>query len=205
MIKLLLVGRGRVGMDPAEQRAYMKDSHGAAVVRLIAEDPGIAPSRYVQNHVTASYAAGGAEPDARDFATQIWFDDPAHMQAALTTPRYVDDLQPDEANFVDRPSVTMLPLDPTVVVEPAGGAAKVLVLLASDVPDPTVYAADSVRGHVRNQVTRPGAPFEAVDELWFDDREAADAAARGWVDGAALPASLVLVADTYVLHDGPGA
>ncbi len=126
------------------------------------------------------------------------------MQAALTTPRYVDDLQPDEANFVDRPSVDMLPLEPDVVAEPVGGAAKVLVLFLSEVPDPVVYRSQALRGHVRNRILRPDAPFVAADELWFDDRESADAAAQRWADGDVLPTSVVLVADTYVLHDGPG-
>ena len=190
-------------MAAAEQRAYMKDVHGAAVLRLIAEEPGVAPRRYVQNHVTASYAAGGAAPDPRDFATQIWFDDPAQMQAALTAPQYVDVLQPDEANFVDRPSVTMLPLEPTTLQAPTGGAAKVFLLLASDAPQDDVRA-EGLRGHVRNRVLRPEAPFAVVDELWFDDRSAADRAARTLAEGVGLPACLLLVADTYVLHDGPG-
>lgn len=62
MITLLLVGRGRVGMPIDEQHAYIRDVHGASVVRLITDEPDVAPRRYVLNHVVASPPGRGGGP-----------------------------------------------------------------------------------------------------------------------------------------------
>jgi hypothetical protein len=199
VIKLLIVGRGRPGMDPAVQRSYMKDVHGSSVVRLIAEEPRSAPSRYVQNHVSESYVAAG---DERDFVTQVWFDGPEHMRAALTAPRYVQDLQPDEDNFVDQSSVVVLPVQESLLLAPvAGAAAKAFLLLPSDneVAATALRSDDGIRGLVRNAVVREGSPYTVVYEAWFDNLGAADVAARDW---HAVTGADVLVVNEYVLHAG---
>jgi hypothetical protein len=206
MIKILLVGRGRRGMPVQEQRAYMKNVHGAAVVRLIAEEPDVAPRRYVQNHVVASFPPGSDGP-ARDFVTQVWFDDHDQMRAAFITPRYVDDLQPDEDNFVDRSSVTPLPTVETVLVAPAGSATtKVFLLLPAHAAVPVQALPGGgwpVRGLVRNEVRATDAPYALVLEAWFDELEVACSAAEAWQHDAAGTGAVALVATEHVLHDGP--
>jgi vanillate O-demethylase ferredoxin subunit len=181
----------------------MKDVHGAAVLRLITEEPGAAPSRYVQNHVSASYANAGYE---RDFVTQVWFDDAEHMQAALTAARYVEELQPDEDNFVDQSTVIVLPVQEKVMLAPGTSASgKVFVLLRGDGGDfsPDLELGQGIRGLIINSVLRPGSQYDTVYEAWFDDRGAADAAARGWHAKAGDEAARhVLVVVEHVLHAG---
>jgi EthD domain len=209
VIKLLIVGRGRRDMPVLEQRAYMKDVHGSSVVRLIAEEPDVAPRRYVQNHVIASYPQDASDV-VRDFVTQVWFDNPDQMKAALTAPRYLDDLQPDEDSFVDQSTVLALPVEETVLLAHSGGqTAKVVLLLRRAAPDldlPSVGSA-GVRGLVRNRVVRDGAPYTLVYEAWFDDLEVASTAAAAWgvrQDGSEDRA-LALVAIEHVLHAGSPA
>jgi hypothetical protein len=210
MIKLLIVGRGRVGMPPAEQRRYMLEVHGSSVVALIASDPDVAPRRYVQNHVSASVPDTESGP-LRDFVTQVWFDDPDQMHAALSAPRYVQELQPDEDRFVDQSSVVVLPVEETVLLEPAEGATvKVFLLLDAGGRsrelgwEAVVERTEGIRGLVANRVVRTGCPYDVVYESWFDDFDAAGAAARSWHEQAdAEQVPDLLLATEHVLHAGP--
>ena len=115
MVKMMIVGRRRGGMTVAQHHRYMKHEHGQSVVNFIAEQPEMAPRRYVQNHVfDGSFRVPGATPDhfavSRDFVTQVWFDSPAQAAAATQAPFYREQLQPDEDRFVDQASVAKLPV-----------------------------------------------------------------------------------------------
>lgn len=212
MLKLMIVGRRRGGMTVTQLHRYMLDIHGAAVVAGIASQPGLMPQRYVQNHVfDGSFrvpgAASGTAPDpfavARDFVTQVWFDNPAQAAAATQTPFYLEQLQPDEDNFVDQASVVKLPVVPEHIFSAgssrgrpensklfvfhqraAGVALEVLAETTLGLWKPLLTdASHGIAAVVRNRVLqRPGdsAPADVVDEVWLPDDAAAHRLAEQW-------------------------
>lgn len=212
MLKMMIVGRRRGGMTVAQLHHYMTDVHGAQVVACIATDPELTPQRYVQNHVfDSSFRVPSATPDpfatARDFVTQVWFNDPAQAAASLQAPFYKEVLQPDEDRFVDQPSVVKLPVVPQVLhnTDLSTGDYKLFVLhqCAADVSldtlqeatlalwrpllastthgSPGTHGIDAV---VRNRVMqRPGAApatVDLVDEVWLSSEAATRALAAHW-------------------------
>ena len=211
MIKLIIIGRRRGGMTLRQCHSYMRDVHGAAVVRFIGQQPHLAPRRYIQNHVfdgcfrvpdggNDNFAAG------RDFVTQVWFDDPAQAAAAMSAPFYHETLQPDEDRFVDQTSVVKLPVAEREVLGNGGrdGASKVFVMLraAPGVTPDDLDAASApvwrrlleeenlgIECIVRNRVlARPGAPeatVDLVDEVWLPDDDAARGLGERWLALAA--------------------
>lgn len=240
MIKLMIVGRRRGGMTLRQCHWYMRDVHGAAVVRFIGEQPHLAPRRYIQNHVfdgcfrvpedrTDTFAG------ARDFITQVWFDDPAQAAAAMSAPFYRETLQPDEDRFVDQASVDKLPVVEREVFGRGGrdGAGKVFVMLraAPGVTQDDLAAASApvwrrlleeeslgIECVVRNQVlARPGVPapsVDLVDEVWLPDDDATRSLGERWLALAAgqelasmlVPGSVVvLMARQHVLFAGAAA
>lgn len=236
MIKLMIVGRRRGGMTLRQCHSYMRDVHGAAVVRFIAEQPQLAPRRYIQNHVLdGCFRVPQGEADtfaiARDFVTQVWFDDPAQAAAAISAPFYLETLQPDEDRFVDQSSVLKLSVAEREVLGHGGrdGAGKVFVMLraARGVTTDDLAAASSVVWRrlleqdasgielvVRNEVlNRPGAPpatVDLVDEIWLSNDEAVRGLGESWLALAdqelasmLAPGSIVvLMACQHVLFAG---
>ncbi|MES2944485.1 MAG: EthD domain-containing protein [Pseudomonadota bacterium] len=205
MLKLMIVGRRRGGMTVTQLHRYMLDVHGTAVVAGIATDPGLMPQRYVQNHVfDSSFRGPGAAPDpfavARDFVTQVWFESPAQAAAATQTAFYLEQLQPDEDNFVDQASVVKLPVAPEEVFTKGSkrGSSKLFVFhqrasgVAADVLAETTLdlwkalladAGHGIDAVVRNRVLqRPGdsAPADVVDEVWLADEAAARSLGEQW-------------------------
>lgn len=239
MIKLMIVGRRRGGMTLRQCHSYMREVHGAAVVRFIGEQPHLAPRRYIQNHVLdGCFRVPEPEVDtfsaARDFVTQVWFDDPAQAAAAMSAPFYHETLQPDEDRFVDQSSVVKLPVAEREVLGQGGrdGASKVFVMLraARGVTTDDLAAASAavwrrlleknapgIEVVVRNEVlTRPGAPaatVDLVDEIWLSNDEAARRLGESWIaladqELASLlaPGSIVvLMARQHVLFVGAAA
>ena len=223
-IKLLITGRRPVGMTTTEHHDYMRYRHGADVLHLIATQPDVAPRRYVQNHAFDSSRSAGPADDhlslGRDFVTQVWFDDPAHMSAALNAPEYLDHLHPDEDNFVDQGTVVVLPVTESVrLPRPISGSTTKLFLLHRTEPTAdAVEAADAessdrwdrrldqpghgVAGLVRNRVLKDPAVAEAhlVDEVWFTSDTAARAMARTWLDTD--PCTVAVLTREHVLHEG---
>ncbi|HWW73390.1 MAG TPA: EthD domain-containing protein [Duganella sp.] len=235
MIKLMIVGRRRGGMTLRQAHTYMRDVHGASVVRFIGELPHLAPRRYIQNHVFDGcfrVPDGGADTfaGARDFVTQVWFDDAAQAAAALSAPFYLDVLQPDEDRFVDQSSVVRLPVVERETHGGGDGAAKVFVMLraAPGVTYDDLAAASAplwrrlleeeglgIARVVRNQVlVRPGTPaptVDLVDEIWLSGDDAARGLGERWLTLASdrqlasllSPGStVVLMARQHVLYAG---
>ncbi len=104
MVKLVIATRRRPGMTGDEFRRYVKDVHGALVLR----DPDTVGviRRYAQNHVFD--AAYGSEVyrrhpalSERDIITELWFDGPEQIGRARSTPMYRETIGPDEDNFAD--------------------------------------------------------------------------------------------------------
>lgn len=240
MLKLMIVGRRRGGMTLRQCHSYMRDVHGAAVVRFIGGQPHLAPRRYIQNHVFDGCFRGpdgGADTfaAARDFVTQVWFDDPAQATAAMSAPFYRETLQPDEDRFVDQASVVKLPVAEREVLGRGGrdGASKVFVMLraAPGVTLDDLAAASTpvwrrlleeeslgIECVVRNQVlARPGVPapsVDLVDEVWLSNDDAALGLGERWLALAAdeplaamlAPGSVVvLTARQHVLFAGAAA
>lgn len=239
MIKMMIVGRRRSGMTLGQAHSYMKDVHGAAVVKFIGEQPQLAPRRYVQNHVIdGSFRVPGDAGDtfavARDFVTQVWFDDPAQAAAAMQAPFYREFLQPDEDRFVDQSSVVKLPVTELATLGGGGrdSASKLFVFHraaagvgGADLAGATagVWAAlladagNGIECVVRNApLQRPGpqAGVDLVDEVWLRDDEAARLLGERWLDlagaaplGALLApgATLVLAVRQHVLFAGAAA
>lgn len=237
MMKLMIVGRRRGGMTLQQAHTYMRDVHGAAVVRFIGEAPDLAPRRYVQNHVfdgcfRVPDGSADAFAAARDFITQVWFDNPEQAGAAMSAPFYRDCLQPDEDRFVDQSSVVKLPVAEraTLGTGARDGASKVFVMLraAHGVSQEDLAALTAplwaqlleddslgIACVVRNAVlTRPGAPapgVDLVDEIWLADDHAARLLAERWLalatDGQLAPllaagSTVVLMARQHVLFAG---
>jgi vanillate O-demethylase ferredoxin subunit len=213
MMKLMIVGRRRGGLTLAQVHRYMLEIHGAMVVRYIHERPDETPRRYVQDHVFDSSfraAGSGAEPFtlARDFVTQVWFDNPAQAAASLQAPFYDEHLRPDEDRFVDQASVVRLAVAERELFArgAAGDGSKLFVFhrAAAGVSVDTLAAetqarwealwADPAHGIARlvcNRVmVRPGTPpadlpgVDLVDEVWLKDEAATRALGERWLEGA---------------------
>jgi hypothetical protein len=105
VIKLVIVGR--CALDKTRQAAHrhMRDVHGPLVYAAPPE-AGPMPCYYAQN---PAFDDAGALPASwragRDFVTEVGFDDLPHLKAATSTPYYLNQLRPDESNFVDQSSV----------------------------------------------------------------------------------------------------
>lgn len=237
MLKMMIVGRRRGGMTVAQLHHYMTDVHGAQVVACIGTDPELTPQRYVQNHVfDSSFRVPSATPDpfatARDFVTQVWFNDPAQAAASLQAPFYKDLLQPDEDRFVDQPSVVRLPVAAQVLHKagPAPGDYKLFVLhqcAAGVTVDALLDAtlalwqplldkhSTEIGAVVRNRVLhRPGAEpatVDLVDEVWLSSEAATRTLATEWqalteadpLQALLMPgSSVVLLAHERVMFAG---
>lgn len=186
MPKLIISGSRRVGMSRADHFDYMLNRHGSAVVSAVSNDPEDGPAQYVQNHVIDSVRSSTDDcPDffslERDFVTEVWFRDGQHADRALNASVYVEQLRPDEGNFVNHDSVTML-----AVAEqcsdgkaPYGHGHKVIAFYRWDTEVPDVKAIDELyrmpQGEgravhvVRNTVLKPASASQVhvVDEVYL--------------------------------------
>lgn len=110
MIKLMLSGRATPSRPRQEAMGHLKAVHGPLVYDA-PSDAGAMPTLYVQNHVDETLDLPPKLANwtwDRDFVTEIFFDDLAHLRASTQTPYYLDVLKPDEARFVDHESVRPL-------------------------------------------------------------------------------------------------
>ena len=211
MITLFIYGRCARDKSRAAALDHMRRVHGP-MVYAPPPDAGPMPSAYAQNH---GFDDEGALPapwrGARDFVTQVGFDDFAHLRAATSTPYYLERLRPDEANFVDPPSVRAAPTRPAHASGAQGAAVLFVVLkLRSEAPAPPDDAA--VVGRAAD-VALPGpegrpAPFDRIERVFFADRAAGrDYARRRFAAYAEALAphveatqSFALLADHYSLE-----
>ena len=93
-VKFIVLMKRREGMPLAEFRRYSLDVHGPLALQL----PGL--ERYVQCHVRDSfYAVGESRFDA---VSMFWFRSVGDLEAALASPLARDQLQADDARFLEQ-------------------------------------------------------------------------------------------------------
>lgn len=218
-VKFLFLARRAARRTRAAALGHLRDVHGKMVVCAPA-DAGSMPSYYAQNHVIDGAYPAGDGPHAleRDLVTQLGFESMAAMQAAVSTPYYLNNLRPDEPRFVDDASVERLNVVPHPVVTGARTLHKLFVLVgrAASADDATWAAAtkalsdtiakwEGVESLVDNHVLAPPGGMSFVDrvfEAWLDAEETARAAAAPAValfaDRAFDPSrSIAIIAEEY--------
>jgi len=217
MIKFLFLARRAPGLTRKAAQAHLRDVHGPMVV-LPPADAGAMPAYYAQNHVIDGAYPAGDTPHGieRDLVTELQFDSMAAMQAAVTTPYYLENLRPDEPRFVHDPSVVRLNVVPRMIVSGPRTCAKLFILVSRTL-DRDEQDWDTVRHHLvaamqawdgvvaltENAVAMPpqGPRFvDSVFEAWLDDHQAAMVAASQArrllaIAGIDRDRSLILVAE----------
>ena len=191
-IKLVIVGGRAPGKTREEAHRHMRAVHGP-MVYAPPPDAGPMPSAYMQN---PAFDDDGALPPAwrgaRDFVTEIGFENFAHLAAATSTPYYLERLRPDEPHFVDLPSVRAAPTRAERSTGAQGvEAARLFVFLKQTNASETLaralaHAHEAAEGAVngaQSDVALPGPggrapPFDRVERLSFESRAAALAFAR---------------------------
>lgn len=106
MIKLVYCITRRADVAPAEFHRYWLEEHGPKV-KAVAD--AIGACRYVQSHTTLHEAnvalqASRGLADAYDGITEVWFEDEAAFERAMSTPEGQAAgamLVADEATFID--------------------------------------------------------------------------------------------------------
>jgi uncharacterized protein (TIGR02118 family) len=91
MVKMVFILHRRPGMDVDDFSRYWRDKHAPIGSAL----PGL--RKYVQNHVGATL---DGSPLPYDGFSELWFDDMASLQRALTSPEGQAAVA-DSANFLD--------------------------------------------------------------------------------------------------------
>jgi uncharacterized protein (TIGR02118 family) len=137
MVKVLTFIKRKPGMAVEDFQRYWLTRHPAVVTRL----PGV--RRYVQSHtLPAGYRKG--EP-AWDGIAEVWADDTDALRA-MTRSAANADVQADEAQFIDRPTMGVIVTEDHVVVEGVAG------------PD-AVKAVEFLN-------RQPGASVDAFQQHW---------------------------------------
>lgn len=221
MIKLMIIGRRAPGISRSAAHRHLRDVHGQMVVRPPAA-AGAMPRDYVQNHVLdGAYPGGnGQHTTERDLVTELWFDDIGQLRASTSTAYYLENLKPDEPQFVDDSSVEKMVVRPEILLEGGGGRYKLFIVLKAAPEslsdgtlrlcfDPVFLNIPGLRLAVVNAAQTPPdgtAPFaDLIYEGWFAVQ--ADAAAALAVSAELLAAaqdagadrlqSFALVAEEY--------
>jgi len=190
MVKMVIFFKRKPGMPVEAFQAHWRDVHAGIIVRL----PGI--RRYVQSHVLpASYRKG--EP-AFDAVAESSFDGTQAMKSLSGSPEYAAVLA-DEANFIDRSSMSSIVTDEHVIKDapaPANGVKSIDFVTHKpgmpidefrsywrEVHGPLCAAIPAVRRYVQNHTRRSiydsgrTPAFDGVAMTWFDDMDALRAAA----------------------------
>lgn len=237
MVKLMIIGRRRPGTTLLQHRHHIKDVHGTMVLDYVAIDPANAPKRYAQNHVyDGTFRGTSSATDAFalncDFVNEIWFDDLPSIDRSRQQPFYIEQLAPDEDNFVDQANVTMMPVSEREVGAAGSGAYKVFLCLSRQPGSsldafrqawaglPSDLAASPLAGIVRREVQndvllRPEqsvTPLDGIDEFWLDDEVSAAQLVtwlQDWLANTLVAQGLVdaampftVMAREYPLHNG---
>lgn len=202
MLKIMLVSRRHPDLSRPQFFDHLANAH-ASLVKSVPEFTKLL-KRYVQNHTRL--AGDGVDVPTtyrraieRDSVIELWFDDADSLHKALSVPRYVELIRPDEARFND---LTQLVVLATVEETVQGGRGQPASFKAFDVIrrradiDRATFAA-RWKGHVELLKTRPAfrdavrkivinravpdaenpfgqpANFDGVAEYWFDGFAAA--------------------------------
>lgn len=105
MVVLIVCIKRQPNLSREEFSKHWRDVHGP----LVASVPEFAKyvRRYAQYHMIDSdnipFSTFG-DVSSYDGVAALWFDDAASIGLALTEPRYLSVIRPDEANFIDEPN-----------------------------------------------------------------------------------------------------
>lgn len=102
MITMIVFVRRKQGMSREEFSRYWFERHGP-LVKSVPEFMRHV-QKYIQYHpAPGSNAAGSLFGDITDYdgVGEIWFDSREAMNAALSEPRYLEIIKPDEREFID--------------------------------------------------------------------------------------------------------
>ena len=98
MVKLTICAVRKAGLTHEEFDRYWRDTH-AEVIKSVPEFTRHV-RRYVQCHgVEGSGPLGG--DGGYDGIAELWFDDAAAVERAVSEPRYLEVIRADEHKFVD--------------------------------------------------------------------------------------------------------
>jgi uncharacterized protein (TIGR02118 family) len=216
MIHQFIFAHPKPGMSEADFQRYWVDVHA---VKYASKIPQIRKYK-----VDTRIARPGDPADPRwSGVAEIWLDDEKAQVASLQSPELIEGARADEPNWaafwqtvvLDTTAHLLLPGPPE-----ARDADQVLLLVLSKrreglpLSDYRAHLlglhADKAKalpglrryqqGHVRDGAYAVGeAILDCVEQLWFDDADAADAAARS-IEGALLAADWRLAAEARWLH-----
>jgi uncharacterized protein (TIGR02118 family) len=175
--------------------------------------------RYVQSHRVAPKLDGLPEPPY-DGIAEVWFDDAEAAASMGEDPNYVDYAHADEPNFIDTERLSFIATEEQVLragpatAKDAGGIKAMILLGRLDQLSPRDLAQrlqglgedlDALLPSARRIVIAVTVPesyaegaeptYDAVLELWFEDRDAFEDAWRS--SGESLLGRLDSVADPF--------
>jgi uncharacterized protein (TIGR02118 family) len=197
MLKFIIGFQRRRGMTREECHRHLREVHGP----LVASEPTFTRHvrGYVQNYALAERPEWTHPQFVADGAAELWFDDAETFVTAYAEPLYLERIRPDEANFTDPTRyLATFAKERTVWDGPGSGSLKLIRFLAMR-GGPRIeskqdaWLDDHARVLAGNVDTRSRAiryvqnrsipssenpfplaePFAGVDELWFEDADAA--------------------------------
>jgi uncharacterized protein (TIGR02118 family) len=193
VIKAVIFFRRRPGMALAAFHEHWRTRHAGLITRL----PGI--RRYVQNF---PLDFGGAATPAFEAIAESSFDDTQAMKALARSSEYAAVLA-DEAEFVDRASMGSILTEEQVLRDGPAAGVKRIAFVTRRVQTPVdeffgtwlehgrtrARAAGLqryVQCHVRRSIYDSGRTpaFDGAEMAWYDDLEAANAAANAEFTGS---------------------
>ncbi len=196
MIKNLTLIARRADHDREQFREHYEETHAPLALRHIHVF-----DNYVRNHVADEL--GGGTP-AFDVCTEFWFADGEAAKTVMTVLESPvgEEIRADEKSFMDRSSITSIPVSERVVSGPdrnadVGATRKVVAFLRRpEGVDPDTFVQDLERGPlarlletappvrctVNQALALPGPepPFDCVAMLWYAAGQALPEAVRGW-------------------------
>ena len=98
MIKFTILLRRKPSMTHDEFVTYHRERHAPLFCALPAVRQHV--RRYVLCH-TVPASVPGLPPVTFDGITELWFDDVAGLEAVFTSESYMEEIRPDEAQFLD--------------------------------------------------------------------------------------------------------
>ena len=110
MIKGIATVSKKAGMSDDDFHRYWRKTHGPLALKISKM------RRNVQSHRTTDVIPG-FESCPYDGVAEIWFDNVEALAGLATDPEYVNNAQPDEANFIDMDSVNFLTTREHVFIE----------------------------------------------------------------------------------------
>jgi uncharacterized protein (TIGR02118 family) len=179
MLKFTAFFRKRQDLSQAAFQRHWLEDHAQLVLRL----PGLV--RYVQNHPLPGLAGDGA---AFHGIVEVWLENAAALDRDPEDP-YWREVAEDEARFIDPASLSVVPVEETVVKDsdwPRRGVKIIRTLKALADKPPPVAVLPAVRRYARNRVAGEAPAIQGYDAAWFDTLREAHTATGSLRDPAVL-------------------